>query len=564
VELLAFSSGTILEMYQKFLGSAVIDVCDKLALINSIRMISLITATANGDPEWDSFCQKLWNSETTVTCVYDVDPHCSGFRIIGALVRVGFIPGFSVAANSVLTASAGLDANRVNAPLVWGASGGIAGLPLRRSSGSSPEMLEIRAEIVRAILSVLSGPLFQSITAYRAHMPLFNSLIISGDFLHTADLFLSLLMSVLDLKTGRQSLPIFASAQFPFEERLASCCLDLINVLLDSPGDDNVFREIFSNSIEGKEEMEVFAHRLRDKITSIYSIDASLSISSTLRMKNESSFILFIFNFFSQQEKADHFLRVAKREWCKDLVQALLALIVAHANQHPQGVGILNACSFVMLFLSANRDCAVEVFNSSDNPSLGDTVTETLLKLLPGQADSLSEMWLSIICNLSAFMGGFSLSCSTLLVNITDKLAKKRNNTLTHLLLETIDNCLHYQYAKNSNLVYALLLRAPPEERSSESIRRLLEYLQPRVEDACKSREADHTEVLAFIRATSVVGILPLPRAIVIRQLRLTDQTRAWFSSFLWGTVFTNMQSANAARFDWKKIRIVTLSETPS
>ncbi|CAJ1425986.1 unnamed protein product [Effrenium voratum] len=55
------------------------------------------------------------------------------------------------------------------------------------------------------------------------------------------------------------------------------------------------------------------------------------------------------------------------------------------------------------------------------------------------------------------------------------------------------------------------------------------------------------------------VGILPVPHPIVIRTYQASTYTSMWFTSYMWGVIFTRSQ--RMPLYDWKKIRLAEGSE---
>jgi hypothetical protein len=88
----------------------------------------------------------------------------------------------------------------------------------------------------------------------------------------------------------------------------------------------------------------------------------------------------------------------------------------------------------------------------------------------------------------------------------------------------------------------------------------LIDYLAPQVEAQCKQNDVtDQDEVLAFLRRTTMVGILPVPHPIVIRTYQASSYTAMWFTSYMWGVIFTRSQ--RLPLYDWKKIRLVVINQ---
>jgi hypothetical protein len=98
------------------------------------------------------------------------------------------------------------------------------------------------------------------------------------------------------------------------------------------------------------------------------------------------------------------------------------------------------------------------------------------------------------------------------------------------------------------------------------TILRLLKHLAPQVEELAQSGTAkgtsgiftsgtmDESQVLQFIRDTTMVGLLPVPHPIVIRKYQPNRYTALWFSAFMWGVIF--MHNQRVPLFDSHAVRL--------
>jgi len=87
----------------------------------------------------------------------------------------------------------------------------------------------------------------------------------------------------------------------------------------------------------------------------------------------------------------------------------------------------------------------------------------------------------------------------------------------------------------------------------------MVEYLGPMVQGMCTEGDvSDQDVVLKYLRQTTMVGILPVPHPIVIRTYQASSYTSMWFTSYMWGVLFTRSQ--RMPLYDWKKIRLVVIN----
>lgn len=88
----------------------------------------------------------------------------------------------------------------------------------------------------------------------------------------------------------------------------------------------------------------------------------------------------------------------------------------------------------------------------------------------------------------------------------------------------------------------------------------MCEFLSQRVEELCKRDDViDQDAVLKFLKQTTMVGILPVPHPIVIRTYQASEYTSMWFTSYMWGVIFTRSQ--RMPLYDWRKIRLVVINQ---
>jgi hypothetical protein len=357
----------------------------------------------------------------------------------------------------------------------------------------------------------------------------------------------------------------------------------------------NVFRDIFSGAgITEADEIAVLKTTFRDKLCSIFAMNSSFKFSITNKLNNSENFILFIYNLVSMNP------RILAGAFDETLLHTLLFILITRAGT-PNSDGLIHTVTFILLALSANREFVIEHMNAKYNKSIDHVLPLDIWKsnrsnmktnfniliLIIGNeirtkkiGENLFKIFFTAINNIAPFVSGFDSDSARILVWLLDRFSRpsflkkpNRSNPLLVLMLETIDNCVHYQYDQNPYLIYALiqgdsgkkiLSQLPTAEDKilfpTETLTRLLNYLGPRLEEVCRRNEGniDDSQVVELIRKISVIGILPVPHAIVIRQYAVNDQTRLWFTSYLWGTIFTSLQYLPV--LDWSRIRMIVLS----
>jgi hypothetical protein len=93
------------------------------------------------------------------------------------------------------------------------------------------------------------------------------------------------------------------------------------------------------------------------------------------------------------------------------------------------------------------------------------------------------------------------------------------------------------------------------------TVQRLLGYLGPLLDEFIRRQDGivDDEAVVAFVRSTTVVGVLPVPHAILVRSYVPNAYTSLWVSTFLWSTVFLGLSEQDLPLFDAEAIRLFSI-----
>lgn len=76
---------------------------------------------------------------------------------------------------------------------------------------------------------------------------------------------------------------------------------------------------------------------------------------------------------------------------------------------------------------------------------------------------------------------------------------------------------------------------------------RLLRHLLPSLENMLSSRREleqapDEDSLVAWLKTSTAVGILPVPHPIMIRKYRPNQFTSVWFTTYMWGAIYLRSQ----------------------
>jgi hypothetical protein len=93
-----------------------------------------------------------------------------------------------------------------------------------------------------------------------------------------------------------------------------------------------------------------------------------------------------------------------------------------------------------------------------------------------------------------------------------------------------------------------------------ETVTRLLQHLVPVVDDIVANKQGvvDEQEILEVLNDITMVGLLPVPHAIVIRKYQPNQYTALWFTAFMWGVIF--LRNQNLPMFDGQCIELFQVS----
>ena len=93
-----------------------------------------------------------------------------------------------------------------------------------------------------------------------------------------------------------------------------------------------------------------------------------------------------------------------------------------------------------------------------------------------------------------------------------------------------------------------------------ETVTRLLQHLVPVVDEIVANKQGvvDEQEILEVLQEITMVGLLPVPHAIVIRKYQPNQYTALWFTAFMWGVIF--LRNQNLPMFDGQCIELFQVS----
>jgi len=105
-----------------------------------------------------------------------------------------------------------------------------------------------------------------------------------------------------------------------------------------------------------------------------------------------------------------------------------------------------------------------------------------------------------------------------------------------------------------------LALWLPETHAHLHAIQSLLGHLVPKVAALLEASDgtADEQMVLEFLQQSTMVGLLPVPHALVMHKYTANEFTQLWFTTFMWGVVFLRNQEFPI--YDTRKIRLFAIT----
>lgn len=374
----------------------------------------------------------------------------------------------------------------------------------------------------------------------------------------------------------------------------------------------NVYRNMLQNISRETEIDLIFAGIVR-LLSTVHQADQTYLPNSRLRIGFYQEALVLLWHLITTNRA--FLTRISENLNTNSIVLPVLYLI-QQAHNSPPLAGLLHTASFVLLVLSAERSFCVRL-NLAYSTKIplqlppfegchADALTLTLYRIVSDslpkpQNDALVEMLLTVLCNISPYVKSFALESGLKLLSLLERCCRPgyflRSANAHHgvlNLVEMLDNIIQYQYEGNAMLAYSIIrhkelfhmlcnIQLPdtaPVTSSAEqwvptaewldswkrsltlpvnAIACLIDHLIPKIEALCRENDgAGQEEIVKMLQATTVVGILPQPHPIVIRTYRSSSYTSMWFSSYLWGIVFTRSQ--RLPLYDWTKIRLVMIN----
>jgi len=94
------------------------------------------------------------------------------------------------------------------------------------------------------------------------------------------------------------------------------------------------------------------------------------------------------------------------------------------------------------------------------------------------------------------------------------------------------------------------------------TIIRLLGAVIPQIPTLVNGSSGDESTILAYLKQTTMVGLLPVPHPILIRRYQNNAATNMWFTTFMWGVIYLRNHTPPAFYGTHVKLFIIKMLDT--
>lgn len=534
-------------------------------------------------------------------------------RLVHTIFTALFLPGFAVEEAQPAAENQG----QPGAPreeLLW--TKGI-GSKIKGSNDARSKMNANRSVVLRLLLVCLSGPLYYSSKEYKSTEKRWTKLVCLGDekaVPNRVEFFYSALNMLHGYDPVGWGIPYGSVFTSGTHETCVQLCVQALLVLLDFQDDENHFARLLAQ-LSRDEDFSLLYDTIHALLQSVHEARNTYLPLSLKGIPFYQEMLVLLWKLLNGNEA--FFDYVLKNKDITGVVIPLV-FFIWRGRKDIAYVGLVHICTFILLLLSGERSFGIALnrpftakLSLDGCPPLkhsnhADLLVLVFHKVLVDGCKQLEKLYscaATILCNISPYCKSLSLIASVKLVNLFILFAKPKyllaapdNYVNTNFILDAFNNIIQYQYEGNPHLIYAMCCNehafrklAKPEktedtpegevndstggskaaERTNPELRsvldklklstvlRLLDHLVPHLEQLCQDRplaSLSDKAVVAFLRDTTLVGLLPVPHAIVIRKYQPNEFTTLWFTTYLWGVLFT--QNKEVPLWDSSTIRL--------
>lgn len=384
--------------------------------------------------------------------------------LMNSIFHLLFLPNFTI------------PDNETNMPKMWALGIGSLG---EQTIVSSTQYDTNRIEILQIMIAAFSETLYDTTDSYDSCANHWLEVATNVDIPNVSIFFNSLMNTALGYDpVGWGFLSFGSDTAKPLMESSIQCLIILLDYGVSNVGPSelgfNVYRSLMSKIVDMKELNFMFKGFTR-LLNYIYKAKQD---SASSYITNESELLIFLWKCM---EEIPVFLPyILDNCDITEILTPLMYFMIEGRKDHNR-VGLIYLCTFLLLKLSGERNFGVslnkshqltylgDISNLQDEENFSNILIIVIHKMIVSGLEKFSALYncfLTIICNISPYCVNLSSVASVKLVNLLQlftqpKLINSSDGSYLyiHLLVESLNNIVQYQYKDNSNLIYSIVRR---------------------------------------------------------------------------------------------------------
>eukprot|EP00698_Gefionella_okellyi_P013902 TRINITY_DN3844_c0_g1_i1.p1 TRINITY_DN3844_c0_g1~~TRINITY_DN3844_c0_g1_i1.p1 ORF type:complete len:808 (+),score=209.08 TRINITY_DN3844_c0_g1_i1:121-2544(+) len=386
-----------------------------------------------------------------------------GRVLIDSLMHLLFMPGFA-ALPSVLT-----DSDPMRA--VWASGVGVS-----KAAGTTSAIDTRRFEVLKCLLCCFSSTLFTrtEILGNADHRLLAYAT--SEHCPNTRQLLYSLVNVVVTWDAIGWGIPYAGLITDSSREILVDASVQTLCLLLDYFDGQtvNVYRRDLQAVQEPLQLRAIYAGLMKIMQSHLY--EASTYLPGGVRGSGCAQEILIL--LWKLLEQCPNFRQYAVHNVQINGLVAPILYLLFKTRKEREALAMMHHISCILLILSGERKYAVSLNQNImqkvylddlplNNGNYADMLFQVVHRVLldgPPGADSIHDVLLSVLANVSPYVKTLSMPTAVRVVGLVEAFTKTIfSNQLSHKrvsdLLEVVNNIIQYQYDGNASLIYTLIRR---------------------------------------------------------------------------------------------------------
>ncbi|KAI8058695.1 high-temperature-induced dauer-formation protein-domain-containing protein [Gilbertella persicaria] len=255
-----------------------------------------------------------------------------------------------------------------------------------------------------------------------------------------------------------------------------------------SKAEENAFR-YYTSKLHRKQDFEFLMNGIYRLMSNPMTAANTYLPGSTKRVGCFIDVMMLCWRLIETNPRFIHYL--VETDSGLDLTVALVFYAIDNKDKITQ-IGLVRMCTFILQTLSSNKEYCLKLNKTftthsslpavirlyAFNGTYADFLIISIFSLIATTQGRLSALYPALmltVSNISPYLTDLGVTTSSKLMAMfhsmsspTFLLADEHNPQLTCYLLETLNNIIHYQYSKNPNLIYAIVLHHDYFEKQSK------------------------------------------------------------------------------------------------